>query len=760
MWEIRKRKRGKKRIPLLLVAALALSLGGCGSKVEERPPWEEQGLRSAIHGLSAEAIQDNSLDAYSRTQDVPLRPQGSEETGESGLHSVFLGASRAYYFKKHLLDSAEESWDELAFADAEGKTGSLRFEWGRLSWKDQLWSAGPVAGSDHYLALNVESLKEDTYLYSLSERDGADQVIRTIPLTVPKESDFVSVLDKIAFYAMDGTGTVHLVWHMPEGWDYQLISPKGELLAEYRPNGEEILSLIPLPDGRVAYRIRRGLNGDGANLSLQCLDPESGQPVQLAACDASAYSCTLFEGDRLLYADADGIYLSGAPGQDPQPLYLWTNHGIHVQNVPLLQADGDEGIRLVYQEGEEYRYLCLSPTTKEVEICEITLAVNSYSEPEFAPLVVEFNKKYPGCHINIESGYDYGDTALLTELNAGKGPVLLEAALAGSFQEQEKLWQPLDDMMDELGLSQALVPAVREAGRIHGIQYGIATKFTLRTLLTAGPQRQDWDYDAFIKSVMERPEPIYAMGNGCGSAFLMNMFVNGREDSYFWDAKEGTTDFDSAHFRNALKIAGEYVPSEPVPFEEIRKMLLDGEVLCEEYYLWSVRDIVSLRLEYGDRLSLSGYPTGDGARHIVETNSQLAVRRTASDREKLVAYAFLDMCLSYEGQCQAEKYNPVPRLSVREDVLKEELLHGEEEAEILLPGTGKSVSFWEQVDPEKDGRTLQDLLDRSIPYEPLPRELNDVLWEELDSYFDGTASQEQLIGNLESRIGLYFDERK
>lgn len=749
----------KKRIfSVLLAAVLVLQVCGCGHK-EEEPPWAEQGLRSAIDALSAETVKDNSMDAYSKTLEVLLEPEESQGALEGGVYSLFMGASRAYYFQKHLYDTAEKCWDEIAYASADGEEGSLRFEWGRQSWKDQIWGAGPVAGSDCYLTLNVESPEENTYLYYLTERDGQDQVITQIPLTVPEENDFVGVLDKIALYAMDGTGTVHLVWHMPDGWNYQLVSQKGEILAEYRPIGEDILALIPLSDGRVAFRTRKLTNDETANLSLKCLNPESGEPALLAASDASAYSCTLYGEDRILYADSDGVYLSGMPGQEPQPLYLWANHGITVTDVPLLQADGPDRIRLVYKNAEGCRYLCLEPTAEDVEICEITLAISSYSEEAIAPLVVEFNKKYPSCHINIESDYEYGDTELLTELSAGKGPVLVETDLTGLFQEQEELWQPLDEMMDELGISQELVPAVLEAGKINGIQYGISPSFTLRTLLTAGPQGQDWDYDAFIGSVKDRPDLKMVMGNSDPSYFLMFVLGHDLDDSYFWDAQEGTTDFDSDKFREALAIAEKYVPSTPVSAEDARKMLLDGDALCEEYSMWSVTDIVALRLS--GQLSLSGYPTGDGARHIIEANHQLAVRRTASDREKLAAYAFLDMCLSYEGQRKAEQNSRGALYwSVREDILKEDLLDADEDARIILPGTGEEVVIRDQVDPELDGRTLQDLLDKSIPYKPLPRELSDVLWEELGRYFDGTVSQEKLIENLENRVGLYFDEKK
>ena len=188
-------------------------------------------------------------------------------------------------------------------------------------------------------------------------------------------------------------------------------------------------------------------------------------------------------------------------------------------------------------------------------------------------------------------------------------------------------------------------------------------------------------------------------------------------------------------------------------------MLLDGRMLCMEYNMFRVEDIIEFRLAYGEKFHLTGYPTGDGAAHLIQAREPLAVRKTASDKEKLVAYAFLDMCLSYEGQRQAVKNNDF-YMSVRDDVLKEELCNLGEDRRVRLPSTGEEFILRDEFDPEQDGKTLQDLLDRSKPRTAPPKELRDILFEELDRYFDGTITQDQLINNLENRVGLYFEERK
>ncbi len=735
---------------LVVILILSVSFGGCG--VEEQSAAEPRDLRAAIDALSAEQIKDNSLDSYAMVQNVPLQVQVPDGVLEGGVGNLFLGVSRAFYFKKHLFDTAEKSWDELAYASASGETGSLRIDWGKLSWSDQAWGAGPVAGSDHYLTLNVEALGEDSYRYFLSEWEENGEKVREIPLDVLTEgaegNDFTGVLSRISFYAMDAAGAIHLVWQKQEGVVYQILSSQGEVLAEYAPDGEMITELVPLSDGRVAFRCGK---------TLRHLEEKTGDAVTLASLDASSdatvYSCTLLEEDRLLYASSDGLYAGGMSGQEPQLLYLWSNHGINVRNVPFLQADGAESIRLVYEDAEGCHYLCLEPVTQEVEITEIDLAVSSLGEDQLKPLVVAFNKKYPSCHINIRSDYD--ETALLAEMTAGKGPVLVDTMLTG-FEDQEKLWQPLDDVMDGLGLSQGLLPAVQEAGKINGVRYGFAPQFAFRTLLTAGRETQDWDYDAFIKCIEDQKnlEKLFSVwGEGYRPYFVISFFSHGVNDGCFWDSEAGTTDFDSEKFRKVLQIAQEYVPADRArEEEEEQEMLTDGRMLCQEYSVCKMHDLFSPYLNYGWNFCFAGYPTGGGAAHLAEVSNLLAIRRTASDKEKLAAYAFLDMCLSYEGQSAAAQ-DPNFMLSVREDVLKEQL-------DDAIRLAGEDVRLQGEIDPEKVEKILQDMLADSAPYTPLPRELSDILDEELSGYFNGTTTQEELIEHLESRVGLYFEERK
>ena len=69
------------------------------------------------------------------------------------------------------------------------------------------------------------------------------------------------------------------------------------------------------------------------------------------------------------------------------------------------------------------------------------------------------------------------------------------------------------------------------------------------------------------------------------------------------------------------------------------------------------------------------------------------------------------------------------------------------------------ITLGGDLNVELDRKTLLNLIDQAEPIKYLPRELLDILWEELDQYFSGGITEDMVINNLEGRVGLYLGER-
>lgn len=757
----------KRRIGcILMTLILALQCLGCGAGSREETEGsgneashnEASGNETSDDALDPLAVlslagKDNSLDAYSAVVNTPLEVEEPEGAIAGGASSVFLGASRAFYFKKHLfdMDRADESWDEVAVVTAGGEKDSKGF----FDRKNQVWGAGSVAGTEHYVTFHSEKREgEEGRRYFLVERDESHETVKELPLDFLDGSDFTEVISNFMDFAVDRAGTVHFIQHMGKDWQYLLISPEGETLREYVSRGEQFGGLVPLYDGRIAFWAVTDAQSRQRN--LQYLDGETGRPAILAAPEKSSHCFTLFDESTLLYANSEGIYRSGLSGDSPELLYRWINHGITVGGVPAMQADEMGRIAILYESGGKYNYLCLEPTTEDVEIIKITLAASSHSMSVYRPMVAAFNKKYPRCVVQMKS-YDYSDTSLLTELTAGGGPVLIDTSLT-NFEEQEKLWEPLDGILEQLGVTEELVDSALDLGRIDGTLYGIATNFRLCTLVTADPGLKDWDYDAFLQCVEERPEleAIFNFyGGDYGTYFIMSILSHGIEDTFLWDEEAGAMRFDSSKFRRVLELAKKYCVRE----EGVKagSSLLEGKTLCNELEIGRPEEIALCRVVYGEDINYIGYPSKDGSAHFIEGDSPLAIRRTATEEEKAVAAAFIDMCLSHEGQAQAAKEQNFA-LSVRWDMLEEQIAAMNERSMPFLSTLGQ-ITLGDDLNVELDRKTLLDLIDQAKPKKYFPLELRNILFEELEQYFAGDITEEMVIHNLESRVGLYLGER-
>ena len=704
---------------------------------------------TAVMGLEG---KDNSLDIFSATARVPLQPENPENAIEGGGQMSVLGVSGAFHLKKHLMKTAIESWDEVFFVTAEGKAGSERFD-----LENQHWHIGPVAGTNHYVSLGSEIQEGgEDYRYFIAERDENQEIVREFPLDCV-EGEYREVIGSLSSLAVDKSGVAHLVRSMGENLQYLLVSQEGEILTEYIPSEGIILELVPLYDGRIAFL--HATNGDNGGIALQYLDGVSDKPVTLASYgrEKSIYYMTLFDENTLLYADGEGVYRSGLAGENPELLYRWINHGILARNVPALQADEEGRISLIYSDSENNNYLCLEPTTEEVPLREITMEVNPSNMNAYRWLVTEFNKRYPTCHIELVERNLEDNTALLTQLTAGKGPVLIDPFML-DFEGLEKLWEPLDTIMEQLGVSGELQPAVLEMGKINGTLYGLVRDFSLLTVVTGEPDLKDWNFDTFIQCVRDMPD-MNAICNyynrDVGIYYLLGLLDHGLDNNYYivQDGETGAMHFDSDRFRQTLEMSEKYFTREMGV--EPGSSLLEGKTLGNTLTIYKPEHLAAYRAIYGEDINYIGYPGKDGGAHFMEPCNMLAVRRSATKEEKEVAAAFIALYLSYDGQLQLAK-DVNFRFSVRKDVLEEQLASMQSETSIWEFG---EVNLAGKLNIELDRATMMDLIDKAMPVKYLPGELDDIIDEELDLYLAGSITMDMLLDHLENRVELYLGER-
>ena len=346
----------------------------------------------------------------------------------------------------------------------------------------------------------------------------------------------------------------------------------------------------------------------------------------------------------------------------------------------------------------------------------------------------------------------------MTELIAGKGPVLIDTFLTG-FEEQKKLWQPLDEVMEQLGILEELHAPAVNMGRIDGTLYGVVPDFELSTVVTGRQDLKDWDYETFLQCV-EEASGLEAMFNGYGgdygTYFITNFISHGLEDNYLMDAETATTYFDTDEFRQVLELAKRYCVMEEAVSPGIS--MLEGKVFCNEVRVMKPEQLAMYRGIYGQDANYIGYPAKDGAAHFLVGREPLAVRVTATKEEKEMQLIAVNYILSHDVLLEAAKDDNY-HLSVRKDVLEEQINRVNENTNVYVSGFDQ-FRVGDLLNKELDAQKLYELLEASRPEKYFPKELRNILSEELGQYFAGEITEEMVISHLESRVGLYLEERK
>lgn len=754
----------RNRIIEILILLCALLFAGCGKGTEERGDLSSkmtEGTQnpavSADAGadlfLSLEDLpwRDNSLDAYSAAVSMPLRYTEPKGALGGGAQAYILGNSSGSVFKKHLFEEAADCWDEIkAVTDQEVETSfRLAFWEGTIN---QVWAAGSIAGSDHYMMMMQAADADRERLYRFFETDENMQVLNSFYVDCLDGNN----LEIPTQLQVDAQGNIHMIaYNFSNGTNrYYIVAPDGTFLMEVSPKEGfpegQTPDLFSLYDGRVGMRFAE---------QLKYADVETGTTKVLANIKSNYRCCILWDEKTLLYADGKGLYRSGLSGENPELLYTWFNHGIAASKIEAMQVTESGGISLIYQDSKGANYLRLEPTTEEVEIQEITFAV-SFSE-KYQAMVAAFNKKHPAYRIKMET-YNYNDTGLRTKMIAGNGPVLVTAPLVG-FENNAEWWEPLDEVFRQMKLDDELIARVLDAGKINGTIYGVVTDFSINSVVTFAEESDKWDYDAFLDCFDEDDPAMKSVLNGLngsdGYAFIASFFYHGLKEKYLFDAEDCTTRFDSEEFRKILKLGRLFMDKERWGTSED---LRQGTSPCAVAYIDEPGDLACLRIWGGNKLKFIGYPSDEGSRHYLMGSDPITVSVNATAEEKRLAHSFIRFILSYDAQMEAVLDTNTSNnfaMSARKDVLQEQINRMDED---FWTGTHGFTQFYleDRVDNELDGATLYGLLEKAEPKQYMPRELSHIFLEELDAYLSGNLTEDILIEHLENRVGTYLAEQK
>ena len=725
---------------------LLVLLCGCTSNntPEIKQVEEEKESESTFYYQESDVWQDNSLDVYSAKFVTSLGFTDMEDALAGGAEQYILGKEKAMVFKKHLFQDVNACWDELKFYDQDKNEESHRLEFE----KDQLnqaWVVGSVFDSDHCIMLNVEIGEDAKLLYKFFEVDDNLQILKTYYVNGLDENEY-EFPDQIL---VDTEGNIHMITQkQKETWNYYVYSVSDDLLKKIKQKAslEQKVNLFYLSDGRV---------GEVVDGKLYLTDIDSGEVDLLAEMNNECFRCVYMDDGSILYVDGKGVHSCDKSSGNDVILYTWENHGISCYNVVDLQLSKEKVINILYASQSTVDYLQLVPTTEDVPVKTIEFAVSSSAFNKYQENVKEFNKEYPSLHIEMKK-YGLNDSKLMTELIAGQGPQLLDSFLVG-FEENAKYWEPMNDFYEKNNLRDVLIPQTMESGEIKGIPYGVVTDFSVNTMISFTEPPKEWDFESFLKSFSENGtirKSVYNARNGSDGYSFATLFYHDLNQKFLYDAETGATKFDGQEFHEIMELAQHFMEHKnQADIDSFRQ----GEAPYAVVNIRQVGDLACLRVWGEEQLRYIGYPSEDGAVHLIEGSDPLCVRANSSDEEKKVAFTFLKFLMSYD--VQKSRNNAYTQWSARKEVLEEQFENVDDNSISSLIGFPQ-ISLEEYGSFNEDYATLCELLSDAKPKRALPRELQNILVEEVSAYLDGNLSEEVMTAHLTDRVELYLKEQK
>lgn len=756
----------RRRLIVNLTLLNVLLLGGCHNENGQMTTINEHTrIESSYEFIDDENLvwEDNGLDEWQAVVNVQVKEPKADGELLGGSMTCFVCEGGAARFKNHILGSSKTDWSGVNGVTASGVEFSKEITVGSDRGSMQVDYLGPISGEKGYVAFANEYDEENNVTgNSFYILDADFKKTREIMTQIPVTGAPTAMMG-------DALGNIHVIYRDKEAdcSRYDIFSHTGERVFETRG---DYVGLRMFGSGQVAAceEIITGNSVEGERMVM--VDLEKELLIEIGALnnkvirdetnmkEYSPYYMTVVSENGLAWCGREGLYLCDSKGENTKLAYRWSNHGMVMSqwSVLGLYAKGNDSIAILYRDDGGLRYALLKQTIQKEEVITITFAVTSFDKEAYVQAAADFNKKYPAYNIEIRDDYD--NTQLLTQLGAGTGPVLVDTRLTG-FDELEKLWQPLDGFLEESGIADEIFPETLGFGKIGENTYGIVSQFFIQTLVANDPGLRDWDYAGFLKAMEEFEGATFTatwfQTPSDERAYFFNVLNNGLNDNAYFNISQDTSIFDTAEFERILRLS---LKAKTCPRIENGVTLQNKEALCEIVNVSGVEGLIRLRAREEAGEVIIGYPTKNGARHLLSAPSPITIRRTATDEEKKIAYTFLKTLLSHETAAASVKGNTYAKYSVRKDILEEQF-ENYSNVKAAYGDYGINDMILE-LDIKKDKEFFEKLLRNSAVQKHFPAGLQVVFDEEINDYLSGQIDEKALSDHLKNRVWLYLEETK
>ena len=497
-----------------------------------------------------------------------------------------------------------------------------------------------------------------------------------------------------------------------------------------------------------------------------------------------------------LISDSACVYEYDLATQTSEVILNWLDSDINGDYVEFVTPAKDGRLLAMIRDWEsnqtDLAYLTKTEASK-LEEKEIITIGSLYTEQSMQAAAVKFNKTNDKYRLRIQTYIDnnsewtetkYGDavTALNNDIISGNGPDIFNLTSAGSVKNYvaKGVLEDLTPYLEKSSLvkKEDFLDPVLNAFTYDGVLTCIPSSFNIQTVMGRASQVGDemgWTIDEMMEFVKSNPDA--SVFEYATKASILSYCLNYNQDAFINQAT-GECNFNSDEFKKVLEYANQfpkdYTYDEDAP--SLPRKIMDGTVLLNDAYISSPEDFsVNLQMFGGDKVTCIGYPTVDGSVGCMINANNGAYGISSQSQHKEGAWAFIEFLLSDDSGNDRYSYG-FPSRKDKLDALFAEAMKTEyvldENGEKVLDdneepvrqskgswGWGNdnfTIEIFASTQEEID--QLMAVIDAAKPTSSSDSQIMQIITEEVEPYFAGQKTVDDVANVIQSRVQIYISE--
>lgn len=471
--------------------------------------------------------------------------------------------------------------------------------------------------------------------------------------------------------------------------------------------------------------------------------------------------------------DSTGLYKYDAESKEKTMILKWLDCGLVGDNVNEVVPLEDGRIFCICNDMEGNTKVGILEKSEVSQADKKVIKLGSvYSSGELQEKVIAFNKsndEYKIEVVNYENQED-PEKAFANDIIAGNIPDIIDVSnvdldnyIGKGILEDLTPYLEKDDTVNK----DFFVDGVLDATAVDGKNYYLVNNFYIMTLAAKASDVKDyaggWTVQDMIDYYNSKPEGTELIEYQTKESVFYDMV--GSDIGNYIDWKTGEVKFDTEEFRSVIEFCNKF-PKENEYDEESKTYtkIKDGMLLLNTLYLNDLEEFQVYRRMFDDDIAYIGYPSGDKKGTYMNVSEASLAMATVSENKDAV-WEFMKYVATervkgiYRSGIPASKAE-FERM-VKEKTTTEEYVDEDGETIRPLDSTYGYNDLEVNIKPssEEDVQMLKDLIKES-KVTSNNYEIISMVEEEVNNYFEGTKSLDDVVKIIQDKLSKYVNENK